>query len=1173
MPTDHAPPRRVRLHIIHDLGGGTAKWLADFARADAGTENRVLRSFMLDDNAGAGIALYASPAEDEPLRAWTFRERIPAIAVSHPEYRAALHEALALGPVDEIFASSLIGHSLDALGTRLPTVLIAHDYFPYCPAIHIYFDAPCTSCDGNRLAHCAEANPRLNPFVGFGAQDRARVRERYLALVHQPNVVIAAPSRSVVENFKRLNGAFGDVSFAEIPHGYGQPLPRLEVAQPGAGERLRIVVLGQLSVAKGSDVLQQALGEIGRFADLFLVGSRELGELFRNRPHVQVLSEYLPEELTTHLRNINPHVGLLASVVPETFSYALSELMMLGIPPVATRLGSFADRLRHGENGYLFEPGAESLVEALRGIDADRAGLSRVRANLRSHQERTPAAMVADYDRIMPHPEGGTSQAPAVAPAAALSEPAARETVTVASMWKEVRRLNLHLSMVNEARTREHEQLGRRAGEAERGVAEAKRVLAETQSSLLHRQGELLERERQVELLSGMLHARNLQIGEMYASMSWKVSYPVRMVGRTVRRAGILGRSAKLMLRDPASIPGTLTALRRAWHEGGLHEVKKRLVALQPDDTSRDAWNEYRETFAREVRPRIAEAIGRWQGRPRVSVIVPTWNTPAVMLREMLGSVTGQLYPDWELCVADDGSSAPHVRQVLEALARSDSRVKLHFGDVNRGVSHASNRALELAAGDVVVLLDHDDVLEEQALFRIAQCFAEDDADFAYSDEVLVSEDGADVRRFAYRPAFSLEYLRSHPYIVHLVGMRRSLLQEIGGFDESLRISQDYDLILRAAERAGRIAHIPEILYRWRLHGGSTGTERMNEVMEASRAVLTRHLQRCGEAARVEAGRSFNLFDVRRPLEQGLRVAIVIPTRNHGELLRQCIESLRATIEQVPFDIVVIDHESDDAGTLRYLESIASTAKVLPYRGEFNFSAINNFAVSGLGAEYTHYLFCNNDVEAMAPGWLERMLELAQEPSIGVVGAKLFYSDRKTIQHAGVCVGAYGAAEHYGKWLRVPGDPMTPGYAELLVLNHEVGAVTAACMLARRDAFDAVGGFDEAIAVGFGDVDLCLRIAEKGYRVVMCPWAELVHHESRTRGTSAQDPHPRDSALYRTKWKHLLDAGDPYYSPGLSLTSTNWALKRPLHCSFSIRRRIVPRDAGGREFVSFSRPE
>jgi GT2 family glycosyltransferase len=245
---------------------------------------------------------------------------------------------------------------------------------------------------------------------------------------------------------------------------------------------------------------------------------------------------------------------------------------------------------------------------------------------------------------------------------------------------------------------------------------------------------------------------------------------------------------------------------------------------------------------------------------------------------------------------------------------------------------------------------------------------------------------------------------------------------------------------------------------------------------------------------------------------------------------------------------------------------------VLRYQGVFNFSAINNWAVSRLTGSYSHYLFCNNDIEAIHEGWLERMMELGQQPSIGIVGAKLFYPDRESIQHAGVCVGAYGAAEHYGKRLRFPGDPVERGFGELLLVNHEVAAVTAACLLIRRDAFEEIGGFDEAILVGFGDVDLCLRAGERGYRIVFCPHAKLVHHESYTRGTSTIDPHPEDSALYRFKWKELLHAGDPFHSPGLSLTSTQWALKNPLHCDFDIRRRIVRGESqdGKRGRVHFS---
>ena len=483
----------------------------------------------------------------------------------------------------------------------------------------------------------------------------------------------------------------------------------------------------------------------------------------------------------------------------------------------------------------------------------------------------------------------------------------------------------------------------------------------------------------------------------------------------------------------------------------------------------------------------------------------------------------------------------------------------------------ASNRALEIATGDFVVLLDHDDLLEEHALFRVAQSGYEDNADMMYSDEVLVTPDGATVRRFSYRPAFSLEYLRSHPYIVHLVAFRMSLLREIGGFDEALTISQDYDLILRAAERAKTVVHIPDILYRWRIKGTSSGSDKKQQVMDVSRGVLQKHLDRSHVAGNMEEGESFNLFESRYPLQPGLKVAIIIPTRNHGELLKQCIDSLRATIAPTTaYDIIVVDHESDDPATRAYFLSIADSVRIVRYAGIFNFSAINNFAVKEAGEGYSHYLFCNNDIEAIDNGWLERMLEVGQQPDVGIVGAMLFYPDRKHLQHAGVCVGMYGAAEHYGKWVKFPDDPVEP---ELMRVNREVSAVTAALLLARADAFREVDGFDEAIAVGFGDVDLCLRVGAAGLRVIMSPHARLVHHESYTRGTSTVDPHPQDSALFRSKWKEFLRAGDPFYNPGYSNNHTHWPVKQPLNVEYDVRRRIARRDSeSGRTTLSVSPP-
>ena len=430
-----------------------------------------------------------------------------------------------------------------------------------------------------------------------------------------------------------------------------------------------------------------------------------------------------------------------------------------------------------------------------------------------------------------------------------------------------------------------------------------------------------------------------------------------------------------------------------------------------------------------------------------------------------------------------------------------------------------------------------------------------------YSDEVLVTPDLANVLHFAYRPAFSLEYLRSHPYIVHMAGFRTQILRDIGGFDETLHISQDYDLILRAIEIAKSIVHIPEILYQWRILPSSAGEQKMHDVMATSKALLQRHLDRCGEGGTVDDGAGFNLFDTRYPLQADLKIAIIIPTKNHGDLLRQCIDSIRNTVSGLNYDIVVIDHESDDADTKAYLSSISDAVRVLPFKGKFNFSAINNWAVSQLDSAYSHFLFCNNDIEAIHPGWLERMLQLGQHRTVGIVGAKLLYPDRETIQHAGVCVGMYGAAEHYGKFLSPPRTPGAPGFPVVLWSNHEVAAVTAACLLMRKDAFHKIGGFDETLAVGFGDVDLCLRVRDQGYVVLYCAYAELLHHESYTRGKSAVDPHPEDSALFQAKWRKMLKAGDPYYNPGFSLMNTSWHYANPMPCHIDIKRRVFEWDA------------
>lgn len=612
-------------------------------------------------------------------------------------------------------------------------------------------------------------------------------------------------------------------------------------------------------------------------------------------------------------------------------------------------------------------------------------------------------------------------------------------------------------------------------------------------------------------------------------------------------------------------MPRMLKKVYRVWRQGGLAGVAKSTKIkinhyyYENFLNNNAVWLASRHKFSRQVAPVLKKKISRFTHQPKISIIIPVYNTPEKWLREAIGSVQAQLYPNWELCIVDDASPSLHVRKILEEYASKDSRIKVDFLTKNSGVAIASNQALELVTGEFVMLMDHDDLIIEEALFRVVESIIEDAPDMIYSDESIITPEGS-IFYFAYRPMFSLEYLRSHPYIVHFVGFKTDLIKQIGGFNPTLKISQDYDLILRIVEQAKTIVHIPQVLYLWRIHQSSAGHQKQTEVMNTSRQIIQRHLDRSNVLGKVENGVSFNYYQVRYELQSQQKVAIIIPTKNCGELVRQCINSIATTVKKVDYDIVIVDHASDDLKTIDYFKTLENEHQVIRYEGIFNFSAINNWAVAQIDrSRYTHYLFCNNDIEAIEADWLERMVELAQKPDVGIVGAKLLYPDRSVIQHAGVEVGMFGAAEHYGKFMlnSEPDGTLCPGYLGALFVNKEMSAVTAACMLMRRDAFEQVGGFDEKLAVGFGDVDLCLRSRAAGYRVMFCSQAVLIHHESYSRGkSSGDDPHPEDSLLFVTRWQKFMQQGDPYYNPNLSLTSTHWEFVKPILVNIEVKRRV-----------------
>jgi O-antigen biosynthesis protein len=600
-----------------------------------------------------------------------------------------------------------------------------------------------------------------------------------------------------------------------------------------------------------------------------------------------------------------------------------------------------------------------------------------------------------------------------------------------------------------------------------------------------------------------------------------------------------------------------ITRLLELWHTRGFAAVietaRERVHPTLPNSLS-DWLNTYRPKPGQLDRFRNTA----WPAdAPTISVLVPVYNTREDWLTAALDSVLAQTYPRWQLVCVNDASTTPHIRPLLDRYA-ADSRVTVIHLDANRGVSGATNAALNAATGDYICLLDHDDALEPHALHRLAEAIlSERRPGLLYSDEALTGGDINDVLAIRTRPTFSYDYYLCHPYFVHLVAVRTDLARQVGGLDEWMTTSHDVDFVLRVLELTDRVTHIPDVLYRWRTHTGSLGHQRKRAVTEATRDVLERHLKRTGRLVEVVPHPTqFNVFDVRFRVDSIAKVAILIPTKNQGDLLRGCVEGLERTVPTTLADIVVIDHQSDDAATLAYLDELRQRHRVVAATGPFNFSAIMNAGVQQVRGGYTHYLFLNNDTAAPEPGWLEHLLGFGSRSDVGCVGATLIYPD-DTVQHAGVVVGLVGAADHafrswkFGKnhYEREPGDNCG------LVCNRDYSAVTAACMLIRADVFDAVNGFDEQLAVGFNDTDLCLRVKAAGYKVIQDAHAVLFHYESQSRGI--EDKHPADTSMFKQRYADLLAHGDPYFNPLLQPDPIMTALIPRHTCPDTVRFRTV----------------
>lgn len=574
----------------------------------------------------------------------------------------------------------------------------------------------------------------------------------------------------------------------------------------------------------------------------------------------------------------------------------------------------------------------------------------------------------------------------------------------------------------------------------------------------------------------------------------------------------------------------------------GIKEFWIRLhERFEPEEVPYEPWYEAyvpdEETLNRQRKRKFSNA-------PLISVVVPAYHTPPLFLRQMLDSLIAQTYGGWELCIANGSPDDKEMEAVLEEYEKRDGRIRHENLKENLGIAENTNAAFRMAKGEFIGLLDHDDLLAPNALYEIALALEKNpEADVVYTDEDKVTTDLKEHFQPHLKPDFNLDLLRSNNYICHFFTVRREIVEKAGGFRKEFDGAQDYDFIFRCAEEARKILHIPEILYHWRTHKESTADNPASKMyaFEAGKRAIEAHLKRTGTDGEVSHTPDLGFYRVKYPVKGEPLVSIIIPNKDEKESLEACLKSIWEKTTYKNYEIIVVENNSTSEEIFRYYKEISQKGvRLLRWKKEFNYSAINNFGAAHAKGEFL--LFLNNDVTVITSDWLTELAGLCQRKEVGAAGVKLLYPDN-TIQHAGCVIGIGGIAGHM--FVDMPAN--RTGYLHKASLLQDMSAVTAACMMVKKQVFDQVGGFTEELAVAFNDVDLCLKINKAGSLVVYDPYVQLYHMESKTRGAEDSKEKVRrfqtEIEYMRCHWLDILKNGDPYYNKNLSLTKWNYSLK------------------------------
>lgn len=1042
-----------------------------------------------------------------------------------PEAEALIRDLLVLGRPDLVHIHHWLGltNNLVAICADLgiPVVVTLHDVWTSCPRVHRirwdgtyciepYDEASCLACiDKDRWSDEPET-------VGALALRREMLKAE-LALT----ATVLVPSEAHRRCLSELIG-LPQERLVVVPHGSlvkvapqdGRPTESVFPHRP-----FQLGHWGYLTYAKGTHLILEAVHRLPDPSTIHvhLMGSaidpsyeQQLKGLARGLT-VYFHGAYRPEEL----RTLDLDLAVFASITSESYSFALDEALLMGVPVLVPNRGALPERI--GKAGLTFQAGdVEDLARQLRELMDAPERLDTMRRSIRLDTLLSWEAHITMLEKIY-------------ADATDTHRPKPESTTT---------HLRLIAHFKQQVRKREAQLVQQEVQRAELAaqLAEQEQVGHKLQTKIL-----ALDEKRiglQMELTA-------IKASAGYKVMRLFVSKLQRLCPEGTRRGRLRKLVAfSLVVLAERGIWSVLRKVRDKVRRGGFATLKSfRLSGSLSPATSADQSIAYQMWIA-ENEPREEELDAQkrlalnFSYRPLISIITPTYNTPPELLEQTIQSVINQTYDHWELCIVDGCSESSGLKAILESWTQRDQRIRVRWLACNLGISGNTNEALGMAKGEFIALLDHDDLLAPFALFEVVDYLNKDrSVDFLYSDKDMVTESGDTRFDPLFKPDWSPETLLSANYLTHLCVIRKHVAVDVGGFNSETDGAQDWDFFLRVTERTRRVAHIPKVLYHWRCWSNSaaSGLHAKPYALAAQKRAIQEHMHRQGVPAEVSF-ESSGFFRVTWPLNGKTRVSIIIPTTGSVRLLAPCLRSILDHTNYSNFEILIIHNGPITPEASAYYQELAHNKliRVLYYDEPFNYSAVNNF-----GAQYAEgnvLLFLNDDTEVISRDWLEELVRWVEWPDIGVVGAKLLKPDG-TIQHAGVIVGLTGFAGHV-----FSGTPEGHlGYFGSTEWYRNYLAVTGACLMIRRSLFNELRGFREDFVLCGSDVELCLRVQEKGYRVLYNPFARVKHLESAThQGRIPEVDFERSYPYYLS----TLLAGDPYYNPNLSFWSTVPRLKK-----------------------------